>query len=399
MTVIKRSFLKNFLFALLVLITSSVVLEMIFRLTRPDDALKLSMGQVDRTYHHSLTPNSILHLVSSVPGEYDVFAHINQFGFRGPNFQQGKEPGLKRIFIVGDSFTFGVGAEDDATIPALMETYLHSAGTDWEVINAGRGHDSPINYYLRLRDELPKFSPDLVVLMLDFSDLWEDWNTEKNLIFDKAGNIVAIDPYYEYGTFKIWNFLRAKSVMCSYLHNKIVRTAQKIQKLGLKEYVSARLRGERIKAVIATTKEGTIAFDGRLFMRGREKADEITEHFKRTGKYILMCQKLAQNLNIPFILVMYPYGVHVGPDQWDEGRVFWGFERGKIYEDRFSFDLVEQFAREHHIPFINLLDDFIRARHEQLYFSYDGHFTPRANRLAAEALVHHPVFEKISAQL
>ena len=49
-----------------------------------------------------------------------------------------------RIFAVGDSFTYGVGSEDDQTIPYLIEKRLILEGLDAEVINAGIGHTSPI---------------------------------------------------------------------------------------------------------------------------------------------------------------------------------------------------------------------------------------------------------------
>ena len=61
-----------------------------FRITRKDDALKLSMGRIDVRYRHALQPNSEYHLFSSVPGEYDVTAHINNHGFRGPDFESEK---------------------------------------------------------------------------------------------------------------------------------------------------------------------------------------------------------------------------------------------------------------------------------------------------------------------
>ncbi len=394
-----RIFLKNLLFSFILFGLFLLALEFVFRLLRHEDALKLSMGHPDFKYHHSLTPNSELHLVSSVPGEYDVTAHINNYSFRGSNIEAEKKLGQKRIFIVGDSFVFGVGCGDDQTIPMHVQKILDSSTQSIQVINAGRGSYSPVTYYLRLRDEIPKFKPDLVIMMLDFSDLRDDWDREKNLVYDKAGNIVGANPFYENGKFQLWSFLRSKSLLCIYLHNKVVRTFDKLRKLGFREYVQTVIRGKRAKAVIAMTKEDTINFDGRLFMRGKAKADEITEHFKRTGKYILLSQKLAQDAHAKFILVMYPYGTYVGPEQWGQGRAFWGFEQHKVDTDLFAFDLVQKFAEESNIPFINLLNDFIHHNNQKLFFPYDGHFTPAGNQVAAEALTNHPIFKEALSSL
>lgn len=394
-----RAFFKNLFFSLILFVLFLIVLELAFRLVRREDALKLSMGHPDPKYHHSLKPNSELHLVSSVAGEYDVKARINNFGFRGADIEIAKKTGQKRIFVAGDSFTFGVGCNDDQTVPYSVQKIVDPTTQSVQVVNAGRGSYSPVTYYLRLRDEIPKFKPDVVVMMLDFSDLRDDWDREKNLIYDKQGNILSSNPYYEYGKFKLWNFLRSKSVLCTYLHNKVVRTFGKLCKLGLREYIRTVIRREKAKAVIARTKTDTINFDGRLFMRGEAMGDEIKKHFKRTGKYILMSRDLTRAANAKFILVMYPYGIYVGPEQWGEGRVFWGFEQHKVDTDLFAFSLVQKFAEENGILFINLLDDFIRHKDQELFFPYDGHFTPVGNQVAAEALVNHPIFQEVLRQL
>jgi hypothetical protein len=386
-----KALLKNLALSLIAIVVLLFVLEGVFRLVRKEDALKLSMGRVDTRYHHTFQPNSTMRIVSSIPGEFDVTAHINNYGFRGPDISETKPAGVTRVFIVGDSYTFGVGAEDDQTIPARLQNLLDPTRKHIEVINVGRGNTSPLIYYLRLRDEIPKFKPDFVVMLLDFSDLWDDWHFEKNLLYDPNGKMTGLNPYFEYGKFKFWNYLRANSVFASYLHNKVVRTVSQIQKIGIKRFVQAVAEGKKVKAVIATTENETIEFDGKLFLRGGEKQKEIREHFERTGKYILMCRDLARQYDAGFALVIYPYGIHAGPDQWREGRSSWGFEKGKMETDTFSFDLVEEFADKNRIPFVNLLPNIRQHNNKMLYFPYDGHFTPAANEVVAQALVQNPV--------
>ncbi len=388
-----KLFLKNILLLIVTLTISLGVIEIGFRIFRHDDALRLSMGRVDTKYHHTFQPHSAIHMKSSFPGEYNVTAHINNFGFRGPEMEKEKLEGDKRVFIVGDSFTFGVGAEDTETIPAFLQSKLDPAREHFEFINVGRGNTSPLIDYLRLRDEIPAYSPDAVILMLDFTDLWDDWNFEKNLLYNADGSLKGLNPYYEYGKFKVWNFLRANSVFCSYLHNKLVRTFGKIGKLGLRRYIEIKISGKKAKGEIAKLTANTMDVDSRIFLRGSEKADLIREHFARTAKYILMCRDLAKAQSLPFILVMYPYGVQVGPEQWGKGRTAWGFDAGKVYSDPFSFNLVEQFAKENQIPFINLWPDLLKHAADPLYFPYDGHFTPQANEVVAEALLENPVLK------
>lgn len=62
--------------------------------------------------------------------EFDTTVTINSHGFRGREFRNRNEP---RIVIIGDSFTFGHGVNDDQTYPALLDKHFK----DSEVINAG----------------------------------------------------------------------------------------------------------------------------------------------------------------------------------------------------------------------------------------------------------------------
>lgn len=391
---------RNIIFTLIAVLISLVlfiaVAEIGFRIYGLFDknrGLKNSMGDFDKKYSHVFKPNSSFRLVSSKPGEYDVGVHINNVGFRGRDINPVKGPGVFRILAVGDSFTFGVGAEDDRTIPALTERFLREKGMNVEVINAGFGHYSPVLHYLRIRDEYLEYNPDLVLLFFDFSDLADDWRAERSLIYDGAGNIVRCDPRYINGRYDWWLAMRSHSRLCAYIHNKLFRTIEKIRILGLAGYIKGKFEGKRAKALIvakeasANEERDPVEFDGYLMIRGRGRLPAIEKHFERTKKYIGMIKDLLDKRNIPMVLVIYPYGIHVGPGQWGEGRVYWGFERGKVYDDYYAFDMLEKFAHEKGIPCINLLPAFLKNRDKNLFFDVDGHFTPEADRVAAQAIV------------
>jgi len=194
-----------------------------------------------------------------------------------------------------------------------------------------------------------------------------------------------------------WATVRLHSRMCSFLHNKIVRSIEKMRILGFKNYIKAKLEGKRAKALIVEqeSKEkglDPIKYDGYLMIRGRGKLPYITEHFKRSEKYLNLIKGILDEHNIPMILVVYPYGIHVGPDQWGTGRQYWGFKRGKVYDDYYAFDILEDYARRSHIPCINLLPDFLANKDKPLFFDIDGHFTPVANRIAAKTIAENAEF-------
>ena len=392
---IKRILLK-ILTVIIIIIFSFIALELLFRLYRGKDlTLGLTRGKDVKKYSHGFEPNKEFRLSSSKKGEFDVWVDINNYGFRGKDIIIDKVEGVTRIFTAGDSFTFGVGAEEDETIPYLFEENLKKQGMNVEVINAGVGHSSPMIYYLKLRDMYLKFKPDFVVLLLDFSDLRDDWRNKRQAVYDNNGELLYFDPNLINGKRDWWGIIRRNSEVCKYVHNKIIRTAQKIQVLGLKAYIKAKLEGKRAKAVIAASKDvngkiDSIEYDGYLLMRGREKMDSILKHWKITEEYLVKIRDLLDGEGIGFALIVYPYGIHVGPDEWGEGRVYWGFEKDKLYIDTYAFDLIEETCRKNNIYCINTLEDFLKVKslkpEEKLFFDLDGHMTPAGNNIVAEAL-------------
>ena len=393
---LKRILFKS-LAIFIITIISFLALEFLFRLYRGKDlALSLTMGKPIKKYSHNFIPNKGFRLKSSKKDEFDVSVRINNFGFRGKDINLEPKLETKRIMMIGDSFTFGVGAKEDETIPYLFEEELKKQGENVEVINAGVGHSSPIIYYLKLRDLYLKFKPDMVVLLFDFSDLWDDWSMERHAVYDKDGELLYLDSTLMYGKKDWWDIVRRNSEVCTYVHNKIVRTAQKIQALGLKNYIKAKLGGKRAKAAIVTSNDVTeridpIEYDGYLLMRGREREAYIKKHWRRTEKYLLKIRDLLDKKDIELNIVTYPYGIHVAADEWGEGRIYWGFEKGKIYKDRYAFQIVEDFARKNNIYYINILEDFLLSKKEdpnkKLFFDLDGHITPKGNEIIAKSLV------------
>lgn len=394
--IIKKCFLRLCL-VLLSLIIAFFVFEFFFRLFKgPDSWLKLTVGKIDKKFHHSFTPNTTLK-TSTPKNEINYDARINNFGLRGRDISIEKPEGLTRILMVGDSFTFGVGAEDNQTIPYYFEEIIKKKYGPVEVINCGMGLLCTTLHYINLRDKYLKLSPDMVFLLFDLTDLWDDWEMERHLIYDKNGKILRCDPYYVDGKFDWWFFLREHSKFADWVYDKIIRTYRKMRILGFSGYMKIAMQGKRAKGEIANLKNisiDPITNDGLFFTRGRDKEQDIRRHWKRTAKFILLIRDMLKERNIDFAMIIYPNGIYVGPDQWSQGRLWWGFQAGKTYTDCFCFELMEEFAKENNIDLINLLPAFLSNKDKKLFFDYDGHFTPVANKIVAEALVNSPILKK-----
>lgn len=92
----------------------------------------------------------------------------NEDGLKEKNVIAKKDK--QRILVLGDSFTEGVGAPPDSSYPRILETLL---GANVQVINAGIGGSDIFFEYKLMLFLQPKYKPDLILLTLNSSDLFE----------------------------------------------------------------------------------------------------------------------------------------------------------------------------------------------------------------------------------
>lgn len=357
--------------------------------------LVLDAGIEDAHYHHRLKPETDYEFIS---GEFRARVRTNRYGLRGPDPVMPPPPDVVRILVIGDSYTFGFPVQDEETFAARMESLLRAQGYPVEVVNGGASGYSTTLHYISLRDQYLSFEPDLVILWFDLGDLQEDAWFQKNLIYDEAGRILRCDPRYVNGRYDWWGLAIRHSALAKYINTKILRTVNKIRTLGLKTYLTTKLRGERSKVAIARLKtaqqaEDLAAYDRFLLVRESSTPERLAPYWSLTERYLLLIRDLLAQRNTPFLLGLYPYGMLAGPEQWGDGRVYWGFEKGRTYGAPAAHALFADFSKRSGVPLLNLFDEFRQAaKTETLFYNWDGHFTPAGHRVLAEAAVKEPAF-------
>ena len=353
--------------------------------------LSMGGGSADPHFHHRLKPSRTYRFVTP---EYNVEVRTNRSGLRGPDPMLPKPAGVTRVFMLGDSFTFGLGVRDQETFCALIEQGLRAQGEAVEVINGGVSAYSPILEYLSLRDQFLAFEPDLVVLWFDLADLWDDAWFQRNLLYDQAGRILRCDPGSLDGHRDWWEWLKTHSTLAKYLEAKFPGEVIMLRLGGFRGYVSAKLRGESPKALIARFKgtpkfEAVLGVDKFILLRESSTAALVKPHWDLSMRYVLMIRELLAERHIPFLLGIYPYGMLVGPDQWAVGRRFWRFKQGKTYDASLALGLFERFSATERIPLLNTFESFRAAANaEKLFYDRDGHFTPAGHRVLATHVLH-----------
>jgi len=161
-------------------------IEALARLVVPRDAARsYTVGMLRR--HHpllgwDLPPGARARIRQA---EFDVEMEVNARGLRGPDRGHEKPAGVKRVLLLGDSFTEGYTVVESHTARAVLERLLNQAACGrFEVLNAGvagYGTDQELLYF---RERGHRYAPDQVVLFFFGNDLSDNVSRRKKPFFE-----------------------------------------------------------------------------------------------------------------------------------------------------------------------------------------------------------------------
>ena len=88
---------------------------------------------------------------------------INSFGLRDREYTLEKPAGVSRLLVLGDSYAWGYGVQDDEIFTEVMEDRL--TDKNWQVVNTGVSGWGTDQEYLFLTNEGFDYHPDVVLLL------------------------------------------------------------------------------------------------------------------------------------------------------------------------------------------------------------------------------------------
>jgi hypothetical protein len=109
--------------------------------------------------------------------------------------------------------------------------------------------------------------------------------------------------------------------------------------------------------------------------------------WERTLASLANSARLARERGADYLLVVIPLGQQVDPELAQAASEAWRLEDGRV--SREPQERLLRFGREHGIAVLDLTPTLASRAHEGLYFRRDGHWTPRGNAVAAEALADY----------
>lgn len=350
-----------------------VPLEAGVRLIEPREVMRYFFMSPDSVLSHRFIPGATGRYKTT---EFDVEYSINSLGLRDREITLAKPEGVKRVLMLGDSFTEGDGVSAQENFSSQLQGMLDTAITNqrWQVINAGVGSYSSLLEYLYLTKEGLRLKPDLVILNFDLSDVYDDINYTRLARFDSNGIPVAVgsEPeqhasnWVEAGLIGFKDFCKEHFRLYNFTRLRINRF----------------LEGARRNMNVS----GDVRYDKYAFLR--PEYVPLDSNWQLTFKYLLMIRDSLRSRGIDFWVTTYPYGLQVGPKEWDSGRQFWGFRPDTVYSTR-PQSTMETFCRRNGIPVINMCADFTAAHAtiSPLYIDYNGHWEPAGHTIVARRML------------
>ena len=359
-----RGIITNSIVALTSIILTLLLLEAGIRTVAPQKTLNQLRSESPPIYEQGeniswqLKPNSI---GPHITGEFNVTYKINSLGMRDKERNLKKTKGITRILVLGDSFTFGFGVNDNETYPYFLEKILDNKIKKFEVWNAGVSGYAPDTEYVYLKNNIGKIKPDIVLLGFyagnDVLDLCKNyWQTgEKGLPKEVESKIV----YVEENKLRLKNnqINPYKSGFVNYIRLFLSRFSHSFLFLKNKLAGTSKIDVEGLPLLLVETNPA------------------IKIKFDKTKELIDAMQKLSKENNASFVMIIIPARMQVNNKEWSAiEKTFEGIElkRNKTQEDLLLF------CKKYQIECVNLMPAFLSNASlyhtlTDIHLNKDGH--------------------------
>jgi SGNH hydrolase-like domain, acetyltransferase AlgX len=374
-----RLTLTRVLFMFIGLFMSLLIMELGLRLWAPQltldraEAFSFPCFAEGQFRWAKLAVNKTCPLRSPVGDFPDTIVKTNSLGLRNPEITEEKPIATKRVLFIGDSYTMGWGVPEEKAYPRLVETQLNTLSLLYKVqaINAGFTAAGPSGYYLYLKLQGLKLTPDVVVVglylgndIISRRDIeWIKTDTDglpeiirsKSSYVDNNGNLrnTTIPIPYRFP------ILRSSHLFIYLIHSLFGHAPTQTEELTSNDFVNA------------------------LVCQYKETCHELDQQKAEVMMILIGMKKLIEKSGAKFVVALIPTDFQIHADAWLKYRLPFPL----LHKDRELPN--KQFAQwldEAGIDYIDLLPIFMEHESEQMYFVRDDHWNERGHQIASETI-------------
>jgi hypothetical protein len=143
-----------------------------------------------------------------------AYVRINHDGFRGPDYPEGKPPGVFRVAVLGDSYVEAIQVPEDKTLTAVIGRQLINCpvlkGHRVEAMNFGVDGYGTAQELITLQREVWRYSPDVVVLAIFLGNdirnnsVVLEGDQCRPFYSDRDGRLRLTGPLIESPAYRMW---------------------------------------------------------------------------------------------------------------------------------------------------------------------------------------------------
>jgi hypothetical protein len=317
----------------------------------------------DPDFHHGLAAN-----FSGYEPWGDLRPQLitNSLGLRDASMREvPAKPATRRIILIGDSFTEGLGMNFEESFAGLLHAAGQARAEKTEFLNAGVTSYSPVIYYKkikRLLDAGVRF--DELVVLSDISD-----------VNDEATSYFCIDEHAEYrrlcatlgnGANERWTTVSVTFGDFFFVTNRAVTTL----------WNRFNRQGEEFERLMYARGAWTLPDSD---VRDRYAPLGVEGGIERSLRNMASLAALLEKHRIALTLAVYPYPVQLGRGDRDSRQV-------RIWRD---------FCANRCRAFIDMFPAFFAIKdadpdwNRRLFIAGDVHLSAEGNRLAFRLLANH----------
>lgn len=302
------------------------------------------------------------------------FVRTNGDGLRTQWTRDSFRQHTRRIAVMGDSFVFGLGVDNDKAVPAVLETLLRDRvpGDDVAVLNAGVISYSPLLERSAFRKVVRPYEPTLTILMLDLGDIGDD--------FDYAMDIFPgsdpRDPRFGVGP---WTSGSRAALLK--LTDPLLRPLR--EPAALLRRLSNRPHKPTSYVDFEVTVDGVVE-QNRWFIL-RHPLDATRPYFEASLSYIEDIARDVRAAGSEFVLIVVPryfqWSDRECPNDWAK------VPRSELGPHTYAyFDFFAEAQKRVDFPIVSLLPAFQATDRFPLVLDHDAHWNDAGNRFVAEQL-------------
>jgi len=374
-----RGLIKNIFFSSIIFLIFLCFLEILLRSTHLFNA-RISFSEPDPILAWRFTPGHTYW--GKKENDHTVTGRINSYGWRDKEWAIKKPINTYRIAVLGDSYVEAFQVESDYTFLALTERQLNEKyKLKVELMNFGRGGYTQTEELLVLKNEVVKFSPDMVVLFFfpvnDIKDVSRE--TAGNLIrpfynVSKNGKLILDTSFVEKREFKIKcliNWFKQHSALISLLCERY--NSYKMQKQARAESMTDAKRKKTIQKKI----------EGYLSICTDKPAARYLRGYQLNKILIKAMWKYCKDKEIRFMLVTIDTPVYI-PGEEKKYKLI-----DPTFDANFFEDDLKSFAKSINIEYLGLQRIFRQSFENKgipLHWEH-GHWNYEGHKIVANALI------------